>query len=421
MTSKSCMAVLVRGNVALVALFLAALVPFLCEVTAIAGQGDRSRNAEEKTRYEAGMKAARKLLAFYDKAASGQMSFEDATRAMLKAEDEFSESLRANGREGIEAAIQLILTEEPRRKYIWPRLLTRVTIYLDGPASDWGRPYLNHLIQMDKLTLRSRAHILQEIGKNSTEAANWLDEETTLPIIRSFLKNPDYYAHSVVTGGNFESQEVRMRFCDLGVRLVAEIYKPNEVKWLAASTPLSKDEADQQRNENVEAAKAWVEMRLARVALRPQLLQMVASYWRLKLTRGQIETFLDLWASLESRGEAGNIRDLKALADMLLADLRRTGDKPREALEKDFHRAVHERLAAMLAKAGYRPEGPEKALPRNAGEEREWLRSAVHRLARGAAPDHWMRYEWERYLDELREAVLADIKAATPSPAPSKR
>jgi len=216
--------------------------------------------------------------------------------------------------------------------------------------------------------------------------------------------------------GTEASEVLEVRYCDHGVMVLTEIYKPEAVKWVDVDTKLAKPEADRMRNENVEAAKKWIDMRLARIGTRRDILDIAAYYYRTRLTRGQVATLVDLWASLESRNPAGNIRDVKALANMLLEDLRRTAGSPRDALEKDFHSLVHDRLAGMLAKAGFKPEGAENNLPANSMEEREWLRNAVHKLARGAAPDQWMRYEWQRYHEELSEAVLADIKAAQPQP-----
>ena len=379
------------------------------------------RSSEATGRYEAGLKAAHKLLEFYGKQATEKRTPVEALYGAYKAENEFFESLRGNGKEGVEAAEKVALGELSRFKSAYvQRFWIPLTNYLAGPALSWGRSHLNSLLRSEKVPLLTRTRILVQAATVGTELANWLDDEAALPIILSFLTNTDYYATREVSldGITTKNFSFRMRFCDLGVELVCDIYKPAEVKWIDAETSLSQAEADRQRNENVEAAKRWIDTRLARLAARKDLLKIASSYWRLKLTPGQTATVLDLWTAIESRNASGNIRDLKALADMLLADLKRTGDKPREGIEKDFHRAIHERLAAILAKAGFKPEGAENNLPANVNEERGWLRNATSKLARGAAPDQWMRYEWEKYHEELGEAVLADIKAAESSPPP---
>ena len=388
-----------------------------------AAQEPRRRTPEETARYEAGLRAARKFLEDRDKVASREKTPGDYAIAMEGVKDEFLESLRQNGREGAEAAEFVALVECRRRKRVIPwEFWITYTAYLRGRAGDWGRPHLNRLLESDKLTHMDKACIMGEFIRVSIEPANWLDEAVVLPIIQSFLKNTDYFCTLVGSAGDRHLEPVSVRFCDLGVQLVAGLYQPAEVEWIDIGTRLPKEEADRKRDENVKAAKAWVQVRLARAGLRPQLLEMASSYWRYRLTRDQIETLLDLWAALESRNPAGNIRDVRALADLLEEDLRRTGDKDRDALEKEFHRLVHDRLAGMLAKAGYQPEGPATRLPRNYVDQREWLRNAVHHLARrqgGAPPDQWIRYEWERYLDELRDAAQADRKTAETPPGGS--
>ncbi|HUX01367.1 MAG: hypothetical protein WBD63_04945 [Phycisphaerae bacterium] len=402
--------------VALVAVWLLVMI----SGSAGAAQEPRRRTPEETARYEAGLRAARKFLESWEK----EMARKQPPMYYLEVESrlrgEFLESLRHSGEESAEAVEYVALVEWPRKKHVVPvQFWTTYALYLDARAGDWGRPRLNRLLGSDKLTRMERAAIMGEFIEIYIEPANWLDEAVVLPIIQSFLKNTEYYGFMVGAAGGKHLEPVRLRFCDLGVRAVAGLYHPAEVKWIDIGTRLPKEEADRQRDANVEAAKAWVQVRLARAALRPQLLQMVSSYWHYRLTRGQIETLLDLWAALESRNPAGNIRDVRALADMLIADLRRTADAERDALEKEFHRLVQDRLAGMLAKAGYHPEGPATRLPRNHVDQREWLRNAVHHLARargGAPPDQWMRYEWERYLDELRDAAQADRKAAETPP-----
>jgi len=405
--------------VALVAAWLLVMI----SGAAGAAQEPRRRTPEETARYEAGLRAARKFLEGRDKAASREKTPGDYAWAMEGVKDEFLESLRQNGREGAEAAEFVALVECRRRKRVIPgEFWVTYVLYLEARAGDWGRPHLNALLQSDQLTLSDRATIMEEFIRVSIEPANWLDEAAVLPIIQSFLKNTEYYGFIGGWAGEEPLDSVHVRYCDLGVRLAAGLYHPPGVKWIDIDTPLSKEEAQRQRDENVEAAKAWVQAQLARAALRPQLLEMVSSYWRYRLTRGQIETLLDLWAALESRPAAGNIRDVRALSDLLIADLRRTADADRDALEKEFHRLVHDRLAGMLAKAGYQPEGPATRLPRNYVDQREWLRNAVHHLARrqgGAPPDQWIRYEWERYLDELRDAAQADRKTAETPPGGS--
>jgi len=394
-----------------------AAVWFLVMTSGAAGavQEPRRRTPEETARYEAGLRAARKFLEGWEKGAASKLSSMDYLEMESRLRGEFLESLRQSGEESAEAVEFVALVEWPRKKHIVPvQFWTTYALYLEARAGDWGRPRLNRLLGSDKLTRMERVAIMGEFIEISIEPANWLDEAVVLPIIQSFLKNTEYYGFMGGAAGRKHLEPVRLRFCDLGVRLVAGIYKPAEVEWIDIGTRLPKEEAQRQRDENVEAAKAWVQVRLARAALRPQLLEIVSSYWRYRLTRDQIGTLLNLWAALESRNPAGNIRDVRALSDLLIADLRRTGDAERDALEKEFHRVVHDRLAGMLAKAGYQPEGPATRLPRNAVDEREWLRNAVHHLARargGAPPDQWMRYEWERYLDELRDAAQADREA----------
>jgi len=385
-----------------------------------AQQPESVRSPDATARYEAGLKAARKLLEAYNK--QEQTPVRPEFDNLYKVEDEFFESLKVNGKEGVEAAELVAQRDLPFRKdgraqRIWMQL----TRYLTEPGFAWGRSHLNSLLRSEKVSLLTRTRMLVQVATIGTEPANWLDDEAVLTIVRLLLTNTDHYAtRGLLRDGNPPQQfEFEMRFCDLGVQLVCNIYMPDKIKWIDAGTPLSQAEADRQRNENVEAAKRWIEARLARLAARKELLEIASSYWRLNLAPGQTATVLDLWAGLETRNASGNIRDLNALANMLLADLKRTGDKPREGIEKDFHRAVHGRLASILGKAGFKPEGAENNQPANFNEEREWLRNAVGKLARGACPDQWMRYEWQKYYEELKEAVLADIKTTESSPSGS--
>jgi len=379
---------------------------------------DPMKSPEAKALYESGLKAARKLLTAYDKQATGKREF----LFTQDAESEFFESLRITGKEGVEAAEFVAQHELPLRKHDCVRHFWRPLIgYLDGPGFVWGRPHLNGLLRSDKVPDWTKTMIVTDPAEYDPEPANWLDEEAALPILQTLLSNNAPYAirEIIRDGDTVQRFNAPMRFCDQGVEVLSRIYKPADVKWIDADTTLPPAEADRQRNENVEAAKRWIEARLARLAARKELLEIASSYWRLNLTPGQIATVLDLWAGLETRNASGNIRDLNALANMLLADLKRTGDKPREDIEKDFHRAVHGRLASILGKAGFKPEGAENNLPANFNEEREWLRNATSKLARGASPDQWMRYEWEKYHDELTEAALDESKAASSSPPPS--
>jgi len=419
---------------ALLPLMVAALLLVGCSRTAAVAPGERLQTPEETARHEAGLRAARQFFEAYDKAVSGAKSLDDYDvyfDAMLKASAEFRKSLQANGKEGIEAAEGVALAERLDKNKPIPREFWETYLeYLTGPATYWGLPHLNDFLrcrQLHQLPPRSVACLLDELTKchmgpsnlvtemTSEEhqefwqifrVSNWLDEEVVLPLLQPFFNDTSHYATWFLSNGK-KSSELRIRVCDQGVMLLCRCCAP-EGLYSMDETETPDPDADRRHDEQLEAAKKWVETRLSQLAARREVLAMAASYHRLGLSRAQIDALLEAWAGMAGRSVRGKVRDVRALANVLLADLRRTGERDRVGIEKEFHRAAHERLAAMLAKAGYRQEGPAPSAPRNLAEEREELFRALQQLARGTSDPamqyNWVLYEWARYRDELGAA-----------------
>lgn len=353
---------------------------------------EAKRTPEERASYEAGLKTTRDFLSSCDNEKDFN-AFRDAKEAYFRA-------LREYGKPGIDAAEQVVLKEWLRKPggvstHFW----ALYGAYLSGGTDGWGCARLNRMAVSDHLTPVTRADLLFELAKVCPEIANWLDESRILPLIEKYLDDTQFYMTLGGFAGRERMPDLKMRFCDFGVHFIVSVYKPATVKW--SDEP--GDQGDRVRNANVEAARTWIKVRLARLQARKQLLELASRYCEVDLNKGQLENLLALWASLETRPAALNIRDVKSLADLLLQDLKRTDDlkRKRTDAEVQFHQLVHERIAKCLEEAGFKPESGKRSMPRNGLEEHEWLRNTVSALGRSAT-DPMMRFEWQAYSEELR-------------------
>lgn len=345
-------------------------VPVMFASLFLVGQGvyaDRPPDAQR--RYNDGLRYAREYInAIEEFDRKPNMDLE----AFFKARRLYEQRLAETGDEGLDAVEHVVLND---LKDWNPPPTNFLSVYASFTAKDrggGGRLRLNKFLQDKRLTQKMKIELVWCIADSGP--ANWIEEETVLPLLQELLADTGRYKAVASTAHEATGH---IRYCDFAAQAVGHWSGP-----LGASGASDPWQEDAQKDIGVRAAQKWVAARLKRLKAIETLFSLIKEYHVLALDRDQIASLFGLWMSLDNPGTIGSLKKLRQLADLLADEVDRW---KRESVavgarEQVFYEEAARRIADLYARHGRAMADPPRWEGADRGAVYGWVRAAVLEL-----------------------------------------